>query len=441
VHVVCILFLRFRQYHLFSTLFYTIWYGCIYLERGRPLKSQRNRTLPSTELRIKDGQYHSNISPFADNNNHIIMTGLFPPLTVMLSWPPANYTDPTRRSKAVLITACILAPLTLLIVGARTWARAVIQRNFGIDDWIMVFAMIPTMGLAIIVCLATERFNFDRHIWDVLPTMYVDLRKITFACYLLYIVAGGMIKISILLFYRRLDSRSITKSFRVATWINIVAIAIFCTAFVVTLFLSCDPWTAFWDQYDLTRSIKFHCRVDEGADLISASIISAVQDAIAAFLPTILYWNLRIPQRQKGALGAIFALGYIVCIVAAVRTYYVWRIFNSLSYDSTWEAWPAWLLCLLEVHLGAICASSPALKVFLAHYFKVAASKIGPSDTGSMTIVVWIKVSMSRSTASKQSGSGYFREAHTRDGSGGIVLESQKAKTDWVADERNWNVV
>jgi hypothetical protein len=155
------------------------------------------------------------------------MHNLFPPLSFILEWPPANYTDPPLRFKAVLITACILAPLTLLIVGARTWARAYIQRNFGLDDWLMVASMIPTMALAVVVCLATERFNFDRHIWDVLPTMYVDVRKITFVCYLLYIVSGEMIKISILLFDRRLDSRSITKTFRVATWMNIIAIAVF----------------------------------------------------------------------------------------------------------------------------------------------------------------------------------------------------------------------
>jgi hypothetical protein len=225
------------------------------------------------------------------------------------------------------------------------------------------------------------------------------------------------------------DSRSITRTFRVATWINIIGIAVFCLSFVLILFLSCDPLASFWNQFDLVKQAtgyKYHCRVNEAADLLSASIISAVQDAIAAFLPTLLYWNLQIPRRQKIALGAIFALGYVVCIVAGVRSYYVWRTFNSPTYDSTWESWPAWLLCMLEIQIGAICASAPALKVFLAHFFKVAASKIGSTGESAPKKDSWWKSSESKST---QSRDGWIRDTGrgcTVDEEGGIVLEDTK---------------
>ncbi|KAH6877950.1 hypothetical protein BKA58DRAFT_85959 [Alternaria rosae] len=371
-------------------------------------------------------------------------SGLLPPVSVFAAWPRPNYEDPVTRSKAVLITSCTLGSIMLATVGARLWARAVIQKNSGIDDWIMLAAMIPTIGLTVTACLATERYNFNRHIWDVHPSKYVPERQVTFALYALYIVAGGMIKISILLFYRRLDSRSITKSFRIATWLNIIAIAVFSIAFVLVLFTACTPFTAFWYQFDITKQLTgyaYRCWIDEAADLLSASIISAVQDAIAAFLPTILYWNLHIPPRQKIALGAIFALGYLVCIVAGVRSYFVWRTFNSPQYDSTWESWPAWLLCVLEIQLGAICASAPALKVFLSHYFKVATSMYSGSSQGTTHASIqkgggtWWKsassgTSGSRGTqASKPDRNGYIREpgnAHMVDEEGGIVLQDTK---------------
>jgi hypothetical protein len=328
----------------------------------------------------------------------------------------------------------------LVTVGARMWARAIIQRNAGLDDWIITAAMIPTVGLTVVVCLATEKYDFNRHIWDVHPNMYVPERKITFILYLLYIVSGGMIKISILLFYRRLDSRSITRSFRIATWINIIAIGIFCIAFVVVLFTACTPFEAFWYQFDIAKQIagySYHCWVNEYADLLSASIISAVQDAVAAFLPTILYWNLQIPRRQKIALGAIFALGYLVCIVAGVRSYYVYRIFNNPLYDSTWESWPAWLLCMLEIQLGAICASAPALKVFFTHYFKVAASMYGSSRGTASSVKKdgsWWRSAGTGSASmatmvSRPEQEGYLRQlgaGHIVDEEGGIVLQEGK---------------
>jgi hypothetical protein len=250
-----------------------------------------------------------------------------------------------------------------------------------------------------------------------------------------------MIKISILLFYRRLSTRSITRTFRIATWINIIAIAIFVLSFVLILVFSCDPISAFWNQFDFVRQAtgyKYHCWVNEAADLLSASIISAVQDAVTAFLPTFLYWNLQIPRRQKVALGAIFALGYVVCIVAGVRSYYTWRIFNSPTYDSTWESWPAWLLCVVEIQLGAICASTPALKVFLAHYFKVAVRKIGSSrstEESAHKKDSWWKSSGSGSkgTSAKHSRDGYFRNTGNEsmvDEENGIILRDTKSRLD-----------
>jgi hypothetical protein len=362
---------------------------------------------------------------------------LLPPISVILDWPPANYTNPPTRSNAIIVTACILGPLTLLIVSARLWARFIIQRNAGLDDYLIALALIPIAGLTASICLATSRLGFDRHIWDVRPDLFVPERKVTFASYLLWIAAGGLIKVSILLFYRRMNSRVVTRAFRIATWLNIILIAMYVVGFTLVLFLSCRPFTAFWDQFDLVRVAQgytYKCGVDESADLLAASIISAVQDAIVAFLPTVLYWNLQIPVRQKMALGAIFALGYVVVAVAALRAYYTWRIFHSPTYDSTWESWPAWLLCMVEVQIGAICASAPALKVFLIYYSRVAAEKLSTAgrDNGTvMSVLVWMKLSVTRS---KKSGSGYLTEPHRSECDGGIVLSSQ-GKSSFRSEE------
>ncbi|XP_014551867.1 hypothetical protein COCVIDRAFT_30669 [Bipolaris victoriae FI3] len=306
------------------------------------------------------------------NPNGSGSSGVLPPLEALAKWPQSNYDDPITRPKVVPALAGVLGTIMIVIVAARTWARFVVQRNGGLDDWIILLAMIPTIGFTIVVCLATEVYGFDRHMWDVKPNLYVPERKIVFAVYLLYIIASGLIKISILLFYRRLDARCIPSSFRIATWISIVIIAVFITAFTIILFTACNPLAAFWYQFDIAHQLegyKYHCWVNEEADIVAASIISAVQDAIAAFLPTLLYWNLQIPKRQKIALGAIFASGYIVCIVCIARIVAIYTIFNNALYDSSWTTWPALLLAVLEVQLGAIVASAPALKVFAKHYF------------------------------------------------------------------------
>ncbi|USP77834.1 uncharacterized protein yc1106_05108 [Curvularia clavata] len=310
-------------------------------------------------------------------------SGILAPLEVVAQWPKPNYDNPVRRPKIVVPLVCILGTVMLAIVGARTWARFVIQKNGKMDDWFMLLAMVPAIGFAVVVVLATEVYNFDRHIWDVRPPLYPVQRKIVFLVYLLYVLTSSLIKISVLLFYRRLDSRSISRTFRLATHLSILFILIFLAAFTIVLCTGCQPLEAFWNQFDVKLQLEgyaYTCWYNEEADIMAATTISAVQDAITAGLPTLLYWGLRIPRRQKIALTAVFAASYIVVAVCVVRVYVMWEIFNNPLYDGTWTTWPALLLVILEVNLGAILASIPALKVFARHYFE--GSVVGGSRDG-----------------------------------------------------------
>ena len=186
----------------------------------------------------------------------------------------------------------------------------------------------------------------------------------------IFCTSSGFIKISILLFYRRLSSRVVSKSFRWATWLTIGFIVAYTIALTLAPILGCDPISAFWDQTNYTKLVKgykYRC-FDEGADVFIASIISAVQDLITAVLPTFLFWNLRIPLQQKVALFGIFAIGYGVVALGSLRAYYSWQIYYG-TYDVTWVTWDLFLVSMLELHVGCFCANAPTFKVFFKHFF------------------------------------------------------------------------
>ncbi|KAF2871683.1 hypothetical protein BDV95DRAFT_457021, partial [Massariosphaeria phaeospora] len=292
-----------------------------------------------------------------------------PPLDTILSWPTPNYVDPETKSKAVLIIACVFGPLTLGLFIGRLWVRLKIQKNAGWDDWLMIVAMVPVMALTVILPLITEVYHTNKHIWDVKPRYFVTQRKFLLVIETVFSFATGLIKISILLFFRRLSSRSVTPSFRHATWISIGFIATSSIAFTLVPIFGCQPISAFWEQVDWekrTHGYKFSC-FNEGADVTAAGIISAIQDLITAVLPTFLYWNLQVPLRQKIALFGIFAFGYVGVAIGAARAYLCWYAFFG-TYDVTWAAWDTSLFTLLELHIGTTCANAPALKVFFKHY-------------------------------------------------------------------------
>ncbi|KAF2020201.1 hypothetical protein BU24DRAFT_477348 [Aaosphaeria arxii CBS 175.79] len=314
--------------------------------------------------------------------------GIHPPLAVILSWPTPNYVNPTTRPKTVLITACIFGPLTTLLLLARLWVRMRIQRNVGWDDWLMLAAIVPIIALTVIFPLVTEVYGFNKHVWDVDPRVFPTQRKYVLVIEVVFCVASGLIKISILLFYRRLSTNAVSKTLIWSLRISIGFIASYSVAFTIVPIFICNPVSAFWDQVNhakIAKGYKYTC-LNEGADVFAAGVIAAAQDLITAILPTFIYWKLQMPFRQKVLLFCIFAIGYGVVALSALRAYASWRIFFS-TYDVTWVAGDNWLWTMLELHIGAMCANAPALKVFFTRFLQL--DRLGSR-------------SKSRSTASKQ---------------------------------------
>ncbi|KAF2439559.1 hypothetical protein P171DRAFT_325707, partial [Karstenula rhodostoma CBS 690.94] len=300
------------------------------------------------------------------------MPGGIPPLSVVLSWPTPNYIDPVTRPKVATIVACVFGPLTILLLSARLWVRIWLQRNAGLDDWLMLAASVSILSHCMAVSPLTNVYGFNKHVWDVEPHIFVIERKYVLAIETTFCVASGLIKVSILLFYKRLGSRAVSKTYRWSIKLTIAFIVAYSVAFTLVPIFGCKPISAFWDQADIVKiamGYEFKC-FNEGADIFSAAVISTAQDLLTAILPTFLYWNLQIPIRHKIALFGIFAIGYGVVAIGVLRSYYSWQIFFE-SYDVTWVTWHAYNFTLLEIHMGAMCANAPALKIFFKQIFRI----------------------------------------------------------------------
>ncbi|KAF2666809.1 hypothetical protein BT63DRAFT_415909 [Microthyrium microscopicum] len=316
--------------------------------------------------------------------------GIHPPLEVILSWP-ARSDHPIRRGWGITIATIVLWAITILVVAGRLWARLKIQKIGGLDDLIIVIALIPLTGVAICVA-GSGRAYFDRHVWELTAEEGATSRKLVVAVDLLYMTSTTLTKISILLFYRRLASGTISNFFRWAVRLCIGFVASYYIAFTLALFLGCRPLDAFWNQLELDWRLTHKEGRDwtcfnESADLLTATSVSVLQDFITCLMPCILFWRLQLPFRQKVALAAVFAFGFFTSLTAVVRLYYIQMIFYQ-TYDVTWYTGLAFLWTTIEVHLGIICASAPALKIFFQRYF----------DTSRLTgaISTWSSKSRSR---------------------------------------------
>ena len=117
-----------------------------------------------------------------------------------------------------------------------------------------------------------------------------------------YSLTIAMVKISILLLYRRIFD---TLNFKRATMV----VAIACIAWLIAALL-CLAFQCHTDaeRYNVDSLFSDQC-IDLKAYWVSITGSNMVLDLILLSMPLYMVWNLKLRTRQKLALSGIFALG------------------------------------------------------------------------------------------------------------------------------------
>ncbi|KAB2569410.1 hypothetical protein DBV05_g11918 [Lasiodiplodia theobromae] len=264
----------------------------------------------------------------------------------------------------MIILMFVLLAATLAVVGARLWARCRIRRNAGLDDWLIVAAIPILLGYDACHYLGFYYYGVDRHAWEVTIAQAVNVRIVTWAIACGYMLITSLVKISILMFYRRLSEGSVTMSWIYIVRGFIVFVVLYCIIFTLMLFVDCRPLNSFWNKMNpVWAATHEHVCFNEGADFIASAVVSVVTDAAVCILPLLVVRRLRMPRKQKWALSALFGVGFFLCFCGIMRVAYMYEIYYA-TYDTTWEASYVWSWTLAETHFAIICASAPALKLF-----------------------------------------------------------------------------
>ena len=134
-----------------------------------------------------------------------------------------------------------------------------------------------------------------------------------------YMICTILIKISILLFYRRLTG-SLTNRFVYLVWGCIASCILYFAAFIILIFFTCSVAVGRKD-----------C-AEEGPLIVSVTTVSTAQDLIICLLPAFLIRNLQMPKRQKLAVCGIFGLGLVTTICGIMRLYYAVYLYYCKYY-------------------------------------------------------------------------------------------------------------
>ncbi|KAI1074496.1 integral membrane protein [Whalleya microplaca] len=286
-----------------------------------------------------------------------------PPFSVRTSWPFPNYVDPETRGPAANIVGSLLAATVTIILAIRLYARKWLTRGFGLDDVFILLAYVPSTAFVITGLIAEDRFQWNRHTWDVRKEFMIPGIKLALANMVLFDVATTLIKLSMLAMIHRLTAASKDRKMSIIVRILMVLIGLDGLIFIFVAIFQCSPISDYWTP----SAGPQHC-IDERAHLLAASIINTVTDFVVVLLPIKMVLGLNLPKRQRRIIMGLFGVGIVASSAGIARAYYTRVLTTAEDYDVTWNAWVVWFSGAIELYLGIICASIPATKPFFANY-------------------------------------------------------------------------
>ncbi|KAK8068338.1 hypothetical protein PG996_007450 [Apiospora saccharicola] len=244
--------------------------------------------------------------------------------------------------------------LSFAIVGLRIWVRQFMIKTLGVDDMVMMAALIAAIGS--MVCFVGEcQTGAGKHVWDIDMSLFPAFLRWQYIHGILLVVGISLVKISIGFFLLRLIQHRWYRRVIITTQ---VFTALFTISCVCTLVFQCVPPDA---AFALVRPPTAKC-FDQATFTnigIFNGAVNITTDVIFVLLPIPMILKLHVNTRTKATLIVALSLGIFACIAAIVRVYLGAHIFENV--DFTWST-AFFLWNTAELHAGILAASLPTLR-------------------------------------------------------------------------------
>ncbi|VBB81259.1 Putative protein of unknown function [Podospora comata] len=269
--------------------------------------------------------------------------------------------------KTHLIINCVLAVITLVIIGLRLFARFLTGAGLWWDDYLILFAVPQGMAMVVIQGLWAP-MGVGYPMAETAPNIE-HILKMLVSYELIYATSISTIKLSVLIFYLRVF---VNKTMRMATKGVIIFVCLWSVGNILQVFLICRPFAAI---YTVALMPTAQCG-DQVGSFIAIGAFNIITDVLILTLPIPTVWTLKTSKGKKIALTAVFLVGLLVSVVAMIRIVTLTQLdLVNLTESMVWaDFWSA-----TEPNLGIFCVSLPMLGTLWTRYFsRKSPSKLDP---------------------------------------------------------------
>ncbi|KAL8692228.1 MAG: hypothetical protein Q9218_002704 [Villophora microphyllina] len=212
-------------------------------------------------------------------------------------------------------------------VGLRLLARWKIKAPFAIDDYFIVGSLVPLYGMIASSTLLVERGGLGQPAASLAPgKIETFLKQLLMTTLVTYSLTITSVKMSLLLLYRRIFSTPVFK-----TWTLVIGAtcAVWLIVAVLVDIFQCRPFNAAF-QPDLLYT--GHC-INLPAFYIGIIAANFILDIVILALPLTMIWRLKLSERQKLQVSAIFFLGGLGCFAGIMRIVSIAVSFGDPQHD------------------------------------------------------------------------------------------------------------
>ncbi|GFP60294.1 hypothetical protein ACSS6W_000105 [Trichoderma asperelloides] len=277
--------------------------------------------------------------------------------------------DIPNRGPQLIAVVAVLLVFSLTATILRCYVRISLVKAFGVDDYLMVFAMMTFIAFCS-VCLTGVHYGTGRHYWDLAEHDIQEALMYWYFCYIWYCVTMVLTKISIGYFLLRITVE------RIHNWIILVVMSLSVITGICFLFITtfqCHPISFFWNKNQDGSCINIDVII---AFTYLYSAFSVICDFTFALLPIVLIMQLQMNSKTKIALIPVMLMACVASVAVVVRFPYV-KDFKTV--DFLWATIDIAIWSTVEQGLAITAGSLATIRPL----FRKIAAKLGWSTMGS----------------------------------------------------------
>ncbi|KAK0617531.1 hypothetical protein B0T14DRAFT_271952 [Immersiella caudata] len=261
------------------------------------------------------------------------------------------------RAAAPIAVGLVTLVLTSTVVILRFISRGYILRVLSLTDAAIAFSLLLSIAYTGFMVVQI-RVGYGIHQWEMSLERLALYFKMVYSVVILYGVAVMVTKVSILLLF--LDVFHSTRLRRFA-WFILGVVGVHGTWITLSNVFFCIPIKAFWD-FTISRDRCF-----EPIKWFIEMWIHIALDFVIFLLPLPVIRSMTLQRRQKMWLYFVFSLGFMVCLVASIRLYYMYHM--VISDDPTYDSMVLIILCFIELNLSIAIPCLITLKPLVDRVF------------------------------------------------------------------------